>query len=325
MKAIRMEAYGDADVLQFTKGAPVPAPRAGQALVRIHAAGVNYVDTYQRRGLYPVTLPYIPGLEAAGTIESVEGSAAGFKPGDRVAYTGHPGSYSEYIAIAADRLIRLPEELSFEQGAAFPLQGMTAHYLLHSFRKPGPGDTVLIHAAAGGVGRLLVQWAKHLGATVIGTVSTEEKARVAKDAGADHVVLYTTEDFVAETRRITNGRGAELVLDGVGKSTFAGSMEAVAIRGHVVIFGSASGPAAPIVPNALMPRSFSLSGGSLANFTATRQELLERAHAVLDGIRQGWLRLLIDRVLPLRDAADAHRMLEGRKTVGKVVLKVRDE
>jgi len=324
MKAIRMETYGDAGVMKITEGVPKPEPGTVQALVRIHAAGVNYVDTYQRRGLYPVTLPYVPGLEAAGTIESVGKNAAGLRPGDRVAYTGHPGSYSEFTAIDTDRLIRLPDELSFEQGASFPLQGMTAHYLLHDFRRPGPGDTVLIHAAAGGVGRLLVQWAKHLGAAVIGTVSTGEKAQIAKEAGADHVILYTKEDFVAETKRITNGRGADLVLDGVGKSTFAGSMEAVAVRGHVVIFGSASGPADPIAPNSLMPRSFSLSGGSLGNFTATRQELLERADAVLDGIRQGWLKLRIDRVFPLADAAEAHRLLEGRKTMGKLVLKVRE-
>ncbi len=322
MKAIRMEKNGDADVLQLTD-VPKPEMKAGQALVRIHMAGVNYVDTYQRRGLYPVTLPYVPGLEAAGTIEAVAGASAGFRPGDRVAYTGHPGSYSEFTAIDADRLISLPDELTFEQGAAFPLQGMTAHYLLHAFRRPGPSDTVLIHAAAGGVGLLLVQWAKRLGATVIGTASTEEKARIAKEAGADHIILYSRQDFVAETKRITNGRGADIVLDGVGKSTFAGSIEAVAVRGQVVIFGSASGPADPIAPGSLMPRSFTLSGGSLGNFTATRKELTERAGAVLDGIRRGWLKLRIDRVLPLADAAEAHRLLEGRKTAGKVLLKVR--
>jgi len=321
MKAIRMEKNGDADVLMLTD-VPKPEAKEGQALVKIYVAGVNYVDTYQRRGMYPVTLPYIPGLEAAGTIEAVAGTSAGFKPGDRVAYTGHPGSYSEYTAIDTDKLIKLPDELTFEQGAAFPLQGMTAQYLLHAFRKPGPSDTVLIHAAAGGVGLLLVQWAKRLGATVIGTVSTEEKARIAREAGADHIVLYSKQDFVAETKRITNGRGADIVLDGVGRSTFGGSLETVAVRGQVIIFGSASGPADPIAPGSLMPRSFTVSGGSLGNFTATRKELLERAGAVLDGIRQGWLKLRIGRALPLADAAEAHRLLEGRKTTGKVVLKV---
>jgi len=322
MKAIRMEKYGDADVMKLTDDAPKPAPAAGQVLVKIHAAGVNYVDTYQRRGLYPVTLPYIPGLEAAGNVEALGKGTEGLSPGDRVAYTGHPGSYSEYTVIEADRLIKLPDALTFEQGASVPLQGMTAHYLLHAFRKPGPGDTVLVHAAAGGVGGLLVQWAKHLGATVIGTVSTEEKARIAKEAGADHVILYIKQEFVSETKRLTNGRGADLVLDGVGKTTFSNSLEAAAVRGHVVIFGSASGPADPIQPNALMARSISLSGGSLGNFTAARKELLERSGAVLDGIKEGWLKLRIDRVLPLADAAEAHRLLEGRKTMGKIVLKI---
>ena len=323
MKAIVMERNGDAGVLTYREGIQKPIPAQGQALIKIHAAGVNFVDIYQRKGLYPVTLPYVPGLEASGTIETVEGSTA-FKPGDRVAYTGHPGSYSEYTAIKTDRLIKLPDELSFVQGASFPLQGMTAHYLLHAYRKPGPGDTVLVHAAAGGVGGLLVQWAKHLGATVIGTVSTNEKARIAKETGADHVILYSKDDFVNEVKRITNGRGVDIVLDGVGKKTFAGSLEVVAIRGHVVIFGSSSGPSDPIVPNTLMPKSFTLSGGSLGNFTATREELFERSGAVLDGIKERWLKLRIDRVLPLAEAAEAHRLLEGRKTMGKLVLMVRD-
>jgi NADPH2:quinone reductase len=322
MKAIRMESYGDADVMKLVNDVPKPAPAAGEVLVKIHAAGVNYVDTYQRRGLYPVTLPYVPGLEAAGTVEALGNGAEGLSIGDRVAYTGHPGSYSEYTVIDAGRLIRLPDGLTFEQAAAVPLQGMTAHYLLHAFRKPGAGDTVLVHAAAGGVGGLLVQWAKHLGATVIGTVSTAEKARTAKEAGADHVILYGSQDFVAETKRLTSGRGADLVLDGVGKTTFSSSLEAAAVRGHVVIFGSASGPADPIVPNSLMARSISLSGGSLGNFTASRKELLERSGAVLAGIKEGWLDLRIDRVLPLAEAAEAHRLLEGRKTMGKLVLKV---
>ena len=323
MKAIVMERNGDAGVLTYKEGIQKPVPAPGQALIKIHAAGINFVDIYQRKGLYPVTLPYMPGLEASGTIEMVEGNSD-FKPGDRVAYTGHPGSYSEYTAIKTDRLIKLPDELSFEQGAAFPLQGMTAHYLLHAYRKPKPDDTVLVHAAAGGVGGLLVQWAKHLGATVIGTVSTGEKVHSAKEAGADHVILYSKDDFVNEVKRITNGRGVDIVLDGVGKSTFAGSLEVVTVRGLVVIFGSSSGPADPIVPNTLMPKSFTLSGGSLGNFTAAKKELLERSGAVLDGITEGWLKLRIDRVLPLAEAAEAHRLLEGRKTMGKLVLKVRD-
>ncbi|HYA87048.1 MAG TPA: quinone oxidoreductase [Nitrospirota bacterium] len=322
MKAIMISNYGDASVLKRSETVPKPAPGTGQALVKIHAAGVNFVDVYQRRGTYPVKLPFIPGLEASGVVEAVGDKLSGLRVGARVAYTGHLGSYSEYTVIEANRLIHLPDGLSFEQGAAFPLQGMTAHYLIHEFRKPKPGDTVLIHAAAGGVGLLLVQWAKHLGATVIGTVSTEEKAHIAREAGADHVVLYTKQDFVSETKRLTNDRGAELILDGVAKATFAGDLEAVALRGHIVIFGSASGPAEPLMPNSLGARSISVSGGSLVNFIATREDLVRRSTDVLNAIKEGWLKLRVDYVLPLVEADKAHRMLEGRQTVGKIVLKV---
>ena len=321
MKAIRIEQHGEADVLKLVEGIDEPAPKEGQAIVRIRAAGVNFVDIYQRRGFYPTPLPYIPGLEAAGTVEALGKGVEGISASDRVAYTGHLGSYSEYTAIDADHLIKLPEGLSFEEGAAVPLQGMTAHYLIHEFRRPGTGDTVLIHAAAGGVGLLLVQWAKRLGATVIGTVSTDEKARAAKQAGADHVILYTKEDFVEATKRLTGGQGADLVLDGVGKSTLPGSLEASAVRGQIVIFGSASGAADPVSPRLLMTKSVRLAGGSLGNFTATRAELLERSGAVLEGIREGWLKLRIDRVMQLKDAAEAHRSLEERRTIGKIVLK----
>lgn len=321
MKAIKISTYGEADVLKLSDSEPKPSPGAGQALVKIHAAGLNFVDIYQRRGAYPVKLPYIPGLEASGVVEEVGEKVMDIRPGDRVAYTGHLGSYSEYTVIDAARLIPLPEELSFEQGAAFPLQGMTAHYLIHEFRKPKPGDAVLIHAAAGGVGGLLVQWAKHFGATVIGTVSSEEKARAAKEAGADHVVIYSKQDFVSETKRLSNGRGAVLILDGVGKSTFAGDLEAASARGHVVIYGAASGPADPVSPSSFGAKSISVSGGSLGNFIATREELLRRSGDVLEAIREGWLKLRIDRVLPLAEAAKAHRLLEGRQTIGKIILK----
>ena len=310
------------EVLTFTDSEPKPVVSPGKALVRIHAAGVNFVDIYQRRGTYPVTLPFIPGLEASGVVEAVGENVTGLRTGDRVAYTGHLGSYSEYAAIDAARLIPLPQKLSFDQGAAFPLQGMTAHYLTHDFRQLKPGDTVLVHAAAGGVGLLLVQWAKHLGATVIGTVSTPEKAIIAAAAGADQVILYTKQDFAAETMRITSGRGAQLIIDGVGKSTFPGDLEAVATRGHIVLFGSASGPADPIVPNALMTKSFSLSGGSLQNFIATADDLSRRAAEVLRAIEEGWLKLRIGEVFPLNEAGKAHRLLEGRQSAGKIVLKV---
>lgn len=324
MRAIKISSYGDASVLKRSDAVPKPEPGTKQALVKIHAAGVNFVDIYQRRGTYPVTLPFIPGLEASGVVEAVGDKLSGLHVGERVAYTGHLGSYSEYTVIDTNRLIRLPDGLSFEQAAAFPMQGMTAHYLIHEFRKPKPGETVLIHAAAGGVGLLLVQWAKHLGATVIGTVSTEEKAHIAKEAGADHVILYTKQDFVSETKRFTDGRGAELILDGVSKTTFAGDLEAVALRGHVVVFGSASGPADPLLPNSLGAKSISVSGGSLGNFIATREDLVLRSTDVLNAIKEGWLKLRIDYVLPLVEADKAHRMLEGRQTVGKIVLKVAD-
>lgn len=322
MKAIKISNYGDAAVLKLSETEPKPKPGPGQALVKIHVAGVNFVDIYQRRGTYPVQVPFIPGLEASGVIEAVGDNVTAFRPSDRVAYTGHLGSYSEYTVIEADRLIALPKELSFEQGAAIPLQGMTAHYLIHEFRKPKTGETVLVHAAAGGVGLLLVQWAKHLGATVIGTVSTEEKAVAAKEAGADHVVLYGKQNFVNETKRLTGGRGAELILDGVAKSTFNGDLEAVALRGHIVVFGSASGPADPVAPNSLGAKSISISGGSLGNYIATREELLRRSGEVVKAVKEGWLKLRIGQVLPLAEAEKAHRMLEGRQTMGKIVLKV---
>ncbi len=324
MKAIKIAGYGGADVLKISETEPKPSPAQGQVLVKISAAGVNFVDIYQRRGTYPVKLPFIPGLEASGVVEAVGKNTRGARIGDLVAYTGHLGSYSEYTVIDAERLIKLPKELSFEQGAAFPLQGMTAHYLIHDFRKLKKGDTVLIHAAAGGVGRLLVQWAKHIGATVIGTVSTEEKAHAAREAGADHVILYSKQDFAAETKKFTDGRGADLILDGVAKSTFPGDLEAVALRGHIVVFGSSSGPADPVAPNSFGAKSISLSGGSLGNFIATRKDLLRRSTDVLNAVRAGWLKLRIDHVLPLDQAEKAHRLLEGRQTIGKIVLKVSD-
>ncbi len=322
MKAIKVTSYGDADVLRLSESELAPKPAAGQVLVRIHVAGVNFVDIYHRRGYYPQKLPFIPGLEAAGVVEEVGRDVAGFRPGDRVAYTGKLGSYSEYNVVDQWRLIQLPADLPFTEAAGVPLQGMTAHYLIHEYRKPGKGDTVLVHAAAGGVGRLLVQWARHLGATVIGTVSTEEKAQVARAAGADHVILYNSQDFVAEISKITEGRGVPLILDGVGKSTFAGDLESVATHGQIVIYGAASGPADPIVPNSLMQKSINLSGGSLVHFAANGPDVKMRSSAVFTGIREGWLKLKVDTVLPLADAAQAHRLLEGRKSTGKIVLKV---
>ena len=322
MKSIRVEKHGGPEVLKLVDSAAIAAPGPGQAVVRIVAAGVNFVDVGQRRGSYPREVPFTPGLEGAGVVESVGEGVRNVKPRDRVAFTGLPGAYSEAMLADAERLIPLPEEFTFEQGAAFPLQGMTAHYLIHEFRQLVPGSFVLIHAAAGGMGGLLVQWAKHLGANVIGTVSTQAKARTARTSGADHVILYTEQDFAAEAKRITQGRGVDLIIDGVGSTTFKGDLEAAAVRGHIVIFGAASGPADPVSPNALMPNALTLSGGSLQNYLRTPEELMQRANDVIAGIRAGWLKLNIGRVLPLAQAAQAHELLETRKTEGKLLLSV---
>lgn len=322
MKAIVVTENGGPEVLKLQE-TEIGKPGKGQALIRLAAAGVNFVEVYQRRGTYPRQHPYIPGSEASGVVEAVGEGVTSVQVGDRVAYVHQPGAYAEASIVSADRLISLPSDLSFEQGAAFPLQGMTAHYLIHEFRKIKPGDFVLIHAAAGGMGLLLVQWAKHLGAKVIGTVSTEEKAAKAREAGAWEVILYTQKDFVAEVKRLTNNHGADLIIDGVGKTTFAGNLQAAALRGNIVIFGAASGPAEPIMPNALMARSLTVSGGSLPNYILTPEEMQMRAKAVLKGLQEGWLKLNIGKVLPLAQAGEAQRLLENRETVGKIVLKIR--
>jgi len=322
MKAIQITRFGDALVLQLADVGPVPKPAENQVLVRIHAAGVNFVDIYNRRGQPSRTLPFIPGQEASGVVEEAGPGVSEFLPGDRVCYTGHTGSYSEYTVIDAQKLIPLDPDFSFIQGAAFPLQGMTAHYLIHDYYEPEPGDTVLVHAAAGGVGLQLIQWAKHLGADVIGTVSSPEKARIASEAGADHVILYNSEDFAAETKRLTQNEGARIILDGVGRSTFNGDLEAVAVRGHIVIFGSSSGTPDPFVPNSLMPKSIRLAGGMLANSITTRDELLRRAYDVMDSVKIGWLKLHIGQVFPLAQASKAHELLESRRSTGKLILSV---
>lgn len=320
MKAIVIERNGGPDVLHLRETAdPVAGP--GQAVVKLHASGVNFIDIYQRSGRYPRGLPFTPGLEGAGIVESVGAQVTTVQVGDRVAYTGQPGAYAEKSVVEADKLILLPQSMSFEDAAAFPLQGMTAHYLLHEYYLPEQGDTVLIHAAAGGMGLLLVQWAKHLGATVFGTVSNEQKAALAKEAGADHVIIYTKQDWVDEVLKLTHMEGVRLIIDGVGKTTFPGNLKAARLRGNIVIFGSASGQADPVSPNELQQRSLTVSGGSLFNYLLTREELMKRSGDVLQGIRDGWLKMHIGKVMPLAEASEAQRLLEGRHTTGKLVLK----
>jgi len=321
MKAIQVKEVGAPEVLQWQE-TELPLPALGQARIKLMAVGLNYIDVYLRSGTYLQAWapPFIPGLEGSGIVEMVGAGVENVKHGDRVAYCGVPGSYAKAINVPVDRLIPLPDDISFEQGAAFPLQGMTAHYLLHDYVTIKPGVTVLVHSAAGGLGLLLVQWAKHLGAQVIGTVSTEAKAQAAYAAGADRVILYTQQNFVAETKRFIEGQGANLVLDGVGRATFAGSLDAVSTYGTVVSYGWVSGRPDAIAPTDLIGRSLSVTGGELLNAIPTREALLRRANAVIEGVQARWLQLQIDRILPLQDAAEAHRLLEGRATIGKIIL-----
>jgi NADPH:quinone reductase len=324
MKAIRVANYGDPSVLKL-EDIPQPKPGAGEALVRVHAAGVNYADIYFRNGAarMPIPFPFTPGIEGAGVVESVGDDVSNVGPGDRVAYaTRNVGSYAEYQVVRTAQLAPLPKEVSFDDGAAVILQGLTAHYLLHEFYPIKRGSTVLVHAAAGGMGLLLVQWLKHMGAMAIGTVSTEEKAKAARTAGADHVILYTKQDFVDGVKSVTDGQGVDYVIDGVGKTTFLKNLDALKNRGWATVFGMASGPADPVVPNSLMTKSLTISGGALFNYMVTRDELLGRARDVFAGLREGWLKLRVDRTFPLAQAAEAHRLLEGRQTVGKLILKI---
>jgi len=320
MKAIRIHAPGGPEVLRF-EDLPDPVPAEGQAIVRIEAIGVNFIDVYHRTGLYKVPVPFTLGQEAAGTVEAVGGGVTGIAVGDRVAYTGVMGAYAEKAAVAADRLVKLPEGLSARDGAAAMLQGTTAHYLACSTYPLKAGDACLIHAGAGGVGLLLIQIAKLWGARVFTTTSTEEKAALAREAGADEVILYEQQDFAAEVRQLTDGRGVQVVYDGVGKATFAGSLDSLARRGMMVLFGQASGPVPPLDPSILNAKgSIYLTRPSLVHYIAEREELAARAGDVLGWIREGKLKLRIGLELPLSEAAAAHRALEGRTTTGKVLL-----
>jgi NADPH2:quinone reductase len=302
---------------------PAPTLQPQEALVRVKAAGVNFIDVYHRTGLYPLSLPFTPGVEAAGTVEAVGAEVTEVKPGDRVAYAMTPGAYAELAVVPSWKLVRVPEGTSLDQAAAAMLQGMTAHYLSHSTYPLAPGQTALVHAAAGGVGLLLVQMAKKRGARVFGTVSTEEKAEAARRAGADVVIRYTEEDFEAAVKRETGGRGVEVVYDSVGKTTFEKSLRCLKPRGMLALYGQSSGPVPPFDPAELAKGgSLFLTRPSLAHYALDREELLKRAGDVLSQVASGDLELTIDRKLPLARAAEAHRLLEARKTSGKLLLEV---
>ncbi len=302
---------------------PKPQPGPKDALVKIAVSGVNFIDVYFRIGLYKAPLPITLGNEAAGTVESVGAEVAGLAVGQRVAYAMARGSYAEYAVVPAWQLVPIPDHVDFPTAAAAMLQGMTAHYLTHSTWPLKSGDTCLVHAAAGGAGGLTVQMAKMLGARVFGTVSTEEKARIAREHGVDEAILYTTQDFETETRRLTNGRGVDVVYDSVGKTTFEKSLGALRPRGLLALFGQSSGAVPPFDASILNAKgSLFLTRPSLAHHVQTREELLWRAGDVLNWLATGKLKLRIDRSYPLAEAAAAHRDLEGRKTSGKVLLTV---
>ena len=320
MKAIRVHRYGGPEAMAMEE-VPTPKPGEGHALVRLHAVGVNFIDIYQRMGLYPVPLPFTPGNEGAGTVEDTGPGVAEVARGDQVAYAGALGSYAEYAVVPSWRLVRLPDGIDPKTAAALMMQGMTAHYLCHDAYPLKPGDTCLVHAAAGGVGLLLVQMAKRRGARVIGTVSTQEKAGLARAAGADEVILYTGQDFETETKRLTEGSGVQVVYDSVGKATFEKSLGCLSSRGYMILYGQSSGPVPPFDPQVLSARGgLFLTRPSLAHYTRNREELLSRAGEVLGWAAGGLLDVRIGGTFPLSDAGEAHRRLAGRQTTGKILL-----
>ena len=320
MKVVRIHAFGGPDVLQY-EDLPDPTPTLDEAVVKVDAAGVNFIDTYHRTGAYKNPLPFTLGQEGAGSVTAVGAGVRDVKTGDLVAWTGVSGSYAERVAVPASRLVALPAGMTAKHGAALMLQGLTAHYLACSTYPLKQGDICVVHAGAGGVGLLLTQVAKVRGARVITTVSTPEKAMLSRAAGADEAVLYTEQDFEAEVKRITGGRGVQVVYDSVGKTTFDKSLNCLAPRGMLALFGQSSGAVPPVDPQILAQKgSLFLTRPTLVNYTATRAEILQRAHDLFKWIAGGKLRLRIEFEFPLKDAADAHRALEGRMTTGKVLL-----
>jgi NADPH2:quinone reductase len=320
MKAIQVKQPGGPEAMELVE-LPVPQPKANEAVVKLAASGVNFIDVYIREGRYKSPPPFVLGQEGAGVVNAVGASVTTVKNGDRVAWTGLMGSYAEYAAVPADRLVPIPDGVTDQQAGAAMLQGMTAHYLSHDTYPLKRGETALVHAAAGGVGLLLVQMAHHIGARVIATVSTDDKAKLAREAGADEVILYTQSDFEAETKRLTGGKGVDVVYDSVGKTTFDKGLNVLRPRGVMVLFGGSSGAVPPFDLIALSQKgSLYVTRPTLVNYIATREELMSRSGAVFGMMAAGKLKLRIEHTYPLAEAQRAHRDLEGRKTTGKLLL-----
>jgi NADPH2:quinone reductase len=320
MKAIQVKQTGGPEVLELVE-MPVPVPKANEVLVKLAASGVNFIDVYHREGRYKVPLPFTPGQEGAGVVTAVGSDVTSVKVGDRVAWCHLLGAYAEYAAVLAHRVVPIPAGVSEQQAAAAMLQGMTAHYLSHDTYPLKRGETALVHAAAGGVGLLLTQMARNIGARVIATVSTEEKAKLAREAGADEVILYTQTDFEVETKRLTDGKGVDVVYDSVGKTTFDKGLNVLRPRGFMVLYGGSSGAVPPFDLIALSTKgSLYVTRPTLVSYTATREELVARSGAVFGMITSGKLKLRIEHTYPLAQAQQAHRDLEGRKTTGKLLL-----
>lgn len=320
MKAVRVHEFGGTEALRY-EDAPVPEPGEGEVRVKIEAAGLNFLDIYHRTGSYPGRPPITPGVEAAGAVDDIGPGVTLVNPGDRVAYAMQQGAYAEFAVVPAWQLVPVPDQISAQQAAAVLLQGMTAHYLSRSTYPLDQDDTALIHAAAGGVGHLLVQLAKQRGSRIIATVSTEEKAALSRAAGAHEVILYTQKDFEEETKRLTGGRGVDVVYDSVGKDTFSKSLNCLRPRGYLVLYGQSSGAVEPLDPQVLNTKgSLFLTRPSLGHYTATREELLKRATDLFNLMIDGKLEVRIDKTYPLSQAAEAHQYMESRKTKGKVLL-----
>ena len=320
MKAIQVKQPGGPEAMELVE-VPVPEPKANEAVVKLAASGVNFIDVYFREGRYKAPLPIVLGQEGAGVVTAIGKDVKSLKAGDRVAWSGLPGSYAEYAALAADRLVTIPAGVTDQQAAAAMLQGMTAHYLSHDTYPLKKGETALVHAAAGGVGLLLTQMAKNIGARVLATVSTEEKAKLAREAGADEIIFYTQSDFEVETKRLTGGKGVDVVYDSVGKTTFEKGLNVLRPRGMMVLFGGSSGAVPPFDLIALSQKgSLYVTRPTLVNYYASREELVARSGAVFGMMASGKLKLRIEHTYPLAEAQRAHRELEGRKTTGKLLL-----